>query len=103
MNNTTNEPLEDQKMSRKSSSFYDYEELKREAEALRDVDNAENELKKNLMFEEKDISLFRLYCHLTQKIDIFLLVLAALYQLWPIYLPILWEMLVIPQNIKMIL
>ena len=78
MNNTTNEPLEDQKMSRKSSSFYDYEELKREAEALRDVDNAENELKKNLMFEEKDISLFRLYCHLTQKIDIFLLVLAAI-------------------------
>ena len=78
MNNPTNETLEDQPMNRKSSSFYDYEELKREAEALRDVDNATNELKKNLMFEEKNISLFRLYCHLTQKIDIFLLVLAAI-------------------------
>ena len=61
MNNTTNEV---QPMNRKSSSFYDYEELRREAEELRDVDNAQNELKNYLMFEEKDIIVFRLYGHL---------------------------------------
>jgi ATP-binding cassette subfamily B (MDR/TAP) protein 1 len=75
MNNTTNE---EQPMDRKSSSFYDYEELRREAEELRDVDNAQNELKKNLMFEEKEISIFRLYGHLMEKIDYVLLVLATI-------------------------
>jgi len=75
MNNTTNEV---QPMNRKSSSFYDYEELKREADELRDVDNAQNELKKNLMFEEKDISVFRLYGHLMEKIDYVLIVLATI-------------------------
>jgi ATP-binding cassette subfamily B (MDR/TAP) protein 1 len=75
MNKTTNEV---QPMNRKSSSFYDYEELKREAEQLRDVDNAQNELKKNLMFEEKDISVFRLYGHLMEKIDYVLIVLATI-------------------------
>ena len=75
MNDSTNEG---KPMTRKSSSFYDFDELKREAEELRDAKNAENELKKNLMFEEKEISIFRIYCHLTEKIDILFLALAIL-------------------------
>ena len=75
MNDSTNEG---KPMTRKSSSFYDFDELRREAEELRDAKNAENELKKNLMFEEKEISIFRIYCHLTEKIDIFFLALAII-------------------------
>ena len=75
MNDSTNEG---KPMTRKSSSFYDYDELRREAEELRDAKNAENELKKNLMFEEKEISIFRIYCHLTEKIDILFLALAII-------------------------
>ena len=75
MNDSTNES---KPMTRKSSSFYDFDELRREAEELRDAKNAENELKKNLMFEEKEISIFRIYCHLTEKIDIFFLALAII-------------------------
>ena len=67
---------EDKKLERKSSSFYDLEELRKEAEEMRDAKNAENELKKKLMFDQKDISLFRLYSHLMRKIDILYLILA---------------------------
>ena len=41
----------DQPLSRRTSSYYDLEELRREAEEMRDAKNAEDELKKNLMFE----------------------------------------------------
>ena len=51
----------DQPMSRRTSSFYDLEEMRREAEEMRDAENAEEELKKNLMFEEKEVSLFHIY------------------------------------------
>jgi len=69
-------PEEDKPMSRKTSSNYDLEELRREAEEMRDSENAANELKKNLMFDEKDVSIFMIYGHLTEKIDIFFIVLA---------------------------
>ena len=69
---------EDQPMSRRSSSFYDLEELRREAEEMRDAKNAEDELKKNLMFEEKDLSLFHIYCNLAEPIDYFYMVLAII-------------------------
>ena len=49
---------EGQKMRRKSSSFYDINELKKETNELRNKDFAEAELKNKLMFEEKDISIF---------------------------------------------
>ena len=67
---------DNQPLSRKSSSFYDLEELRREAEEMRDAKNAEDELKKNLMFEEKDVSLFHIYKHLADPIDYFFMVLA---------------------------
>ena len=77
--NTNNSTLKlDQKMSRKSSSFYDMEELKKEADELRHKDFAEAELKKKLTFEEKDISLFHLYRHLAEPIDYFYMLLAAI-------------------------
>ena len=76
---TKNSTLEvEQKMSRKSSSFYDIDELKKEADELRHKDLAEDELKKKLMFEEKDISLFYLYRHLAEPIDYFYMLLAAI-------------------------
>ena len=65
-------------MSRKASSFYDIEELKKEADELRHKDFAEAELKKKLMFEQKDISLFYLYRHLAEPIDYFYMLLAAI-------------------------
>ena len=44
---------DNQPLSRRTSSFYDLEELRREAEEMRDAKHAEDELKKNLMFDEK--------------------------------------------------
>ena len=70
--------MEEKHMSRKTSSFYDYEELRKEAEEMRDLKNAEEELKKNLMFEEKDISLFHIYHHLAEPIDYLYMVLAII-------------------------
>ena len=71
-------PEEDKPMSRKTSSNYDLEEMRREAEEMRDSENAANELKKNLMFDEKDVSIFMIYGHLTEKIDIFFIILAII-------------------------
>ena len=51
-------------LSKKNSSFFDMEEIKNEAAELRSGDNATDELKKNLMFEEKNIGFFQFYCHL---------------------------------------
>ena len=68
----------DQPMSRRTSSFYDLEEMRREAEEMRDAENAEEELKKNLMFEEKEVSLFHIYNHLAEPIDYFYMVLAII-------------------------
>ena len=65
-------------MSRRTSSFYDLEEMRREAEEMRDAENAEEELKKNLMFEEKEVSLFHIYNHLAEPIDYFYMVLAII-------------------------
>ena len=76
MNNVVE--VEDQPMSRRASSVYDLEELRREAEEMRDAKNAEDELKKNLMFEEKDVSLFHIYCHLAEPIDYLYMVLAII-------------------------
>ena len=78
MKNVTVPEELDQPMSRKSSSFYDLEELRKEAEELRDVSNADAELKKNLMFDEKKISLFQIYKHLAEPIDYLFLVLAII-------------------------
>ena len=75
MNTSNND--EDKPMSRKTSSNFDLDELRREAEEMRDIDTTE-ELKKKLMFGEKDISIFRIYGHLTEKIDILFLALALL-------------------------
>ena len=67
-----------QPMSKRSSSFYDLDELRREAEEMRDAKNAEDELKKNLMFEEKDISIFHIYNHLAEPIDYLYITLAII-------------------------
>ena len=69
---------EEKKLSRRSSSNFDLEELRREAEEMRDLKNAESELKKKLMFEEKDIKIHTIYMHLMEKIDYFYLILAII-------------------------
>ena len=60
---------EPQLMSRKASSFVDLEYAKREANLLLSGENADSELKKNLLFEEKSVTIFNLYGHLCQPID----------------------------------
>ena len=67
---------EDKKLSRKSSSNYDLEELRREAEIMRDAKTAESELRNKLMFGEKEISICRIYYHLMEKLDYLFIVLA---------------------------
>ena len=67
-----------QPLSRRTSSYYNYEELQKEAEEMRHIDKADEELLENLMFEEKDISLTQIYCHLAESIDYFYMVLAII-------------------------
>ena len=64
--------------SKRSSSIYNTQELRKEAEELRHTSNPEVELKNNLMFAEKDISLFQIYCHLSEPIDYLFLILAII-------------------------
>ena len=66
------------KLTKKASTYVDLELAKMEAGALLSGDNADSELKKNLMFEEKSISLYRLYTHLCHKIDYLYIVLGAI-------------------------
>ena len=60
---------EPQPMSRKTSSYVDLGLAKKEANFLLSGENADNELKKNLLFEEKSVTIFNLYGHLCQPID----------------------------------
>ena len=79
MNNTLEPKEKDETMTKKTSSqFYDLNKLKKDAEELRDSSNAEAELKKNLMFEEKNISLFHIYKHLSEPIDFLFMILATI-------------------------
>ena len=65
-------------LSKKSSSFFDTTNLARQAELMRDSDHADEETRKNLMFEEKEVSLFHIFTHLGQPIDYLYLVLAII-------------------------
>lgn len=60
-------------MYRRSSSNFYLEELRREAEEIRDLRNAESELKKKLIFEEKDIKIHQIYIYLMEKMIFFIL------------------------------
>ena len=66
------------KLSKKASTYVDLELAKMEAGQLLSGDNADSELKKNLLFEEKSISLCRLYTHLCYPIDYFYMVLGII-------------------------
>ena len=67
-----------QKMSRKASTYVDLELAKLEADKLLSGENADNELKKNLMFEEKSVTIFHLYGHLSQPIDYLYMLLGTI-------------------------
>ena len=69
---------EAQKLSRKVSTYVDLELAKAEADQLLSGDNAQNELKKNLLFEEKSVSLWRLYTHLCFPIDYLYILLGTI-------------------------
>ena len=69
---------EPQKMSRKASTYVDLELAKLEADKLLSGENADNELKKNLMFEEKSVTIFHLYGHLSQPIDYLYMLLGTI-------------------------
>ena len=69
---------EPQKMSRRSSTYEDLELAKIEADKLLSGENADNELKKNLLFEEKSVTIFHLYGHLSQPIDYLYMLLGTI-------------------------
>ena len=76
MNNLTdNIP---RRLSHKHSTYVDLELAKMEAGQLLSGDNADSELKKNLLFEEKSISLYRLYTHLCYPIDYLYIILGTI-------------------------
>ena len=60
---------EPQPMSRQSSTYADLELAKKEANVLLSGEKADNELRENLLFEEKSVTIFTLYGHLCQPID----------------------------------
>ena len=69
---------EPEKMSRKNSTYVDLEQAKRDADILLSGEKADNEFKKNLLFEEKSIYVFHLYTHLSQPIDYFYMILGTI-------------------------
>ena len=69
---------ESQKLFKKASTYVDLELAKIEANKLLSGDKADNEIKKNLLFEEKSISLYRLYTHLCYPIDYFYILLGTI-------------------------
>jgi len=70
--------LEDSIQSLSTSTYVDLEFAKKEANQLLSGDKANNELKKNLLFEEKSIPLIRLYTHLFYPIDYLYVILGTL-------------------------
>lgn len=64
------------RMGNKKSTFVDMASIEKEAKELLSDKNADNEVKKNLMFGEKKISVFHLYGHLNRPIDYLFMVLA---------------------------
>ena len=70
-------PIKIQRMQKRKSTYVDIEKAKNEANELLQG-NEENGAKSNLLFEEKKISIFRLYGHLNRPIDYFYMVLALI-------------------------
>ena len=66
------------KLQRKKSSYYDFDKIEAEAKSLRTGDKANEELRKNLMFGEKDIGFFQLYCHLAGNLEVFCMILGTI-------------------------
>ncbi len=75
---TTVEQQPEHGFQEKASSYFDVDMIKQEAEKLRDAKAAQEQLKGKLMFEEKDISLFKIYGHLCKPIDYFYIFLAVI-------------------------
>ena len=50
-------------------------ENENKSKKLEEDEDPDKELKKNLMFEQKNISVFKLYCHLSLKIEIVMMIL----------------------------
>ena len=69
---------EPKQLSRKASTYVDLELAKLEADKLLSGENADNELKKNLLFEEKSVSIFDLYGHLSHPIDYLYMILGTI-------------------------
>ena len=67
MNGNTDQPLN-----------IDHDIDKEEEEEAIDFKGTGNEVKKKLLFEQKNISAFRLYCHLSEKLDILLMILGII-------------------------
>ena len=75
----TEDPYQKVAMTEKSDKDKDNDrmaKLRDEAKALRG--NADEELRKNLLFDLKEISIWQLMCHLSEKLDILCMILATI-------------------------
>ena len=70
------DPYQKVAVTEKEKDLQKQKALKEQAEALRD--DAENELKKNLLFDLKDISIWKLMCHLSEHLDIICMIFATI-------------------------
>ena len=70
-------PLNFTSMTKKKSTFADMKKAKEEADQLL-KGKAPNNAKSNLLFDEKKISIFRLYGHLNRPVEYFFMILALI-------------------------
>ena len=75
--NTQTPPINIRRNNRRKSTFVDIEKAKTEADSLLQGDEPQG-AKANLLFEEKSITIFRLYGHLNRPIDYFFMILALI-------------------------
>ena len=75
--NTQTPPINIRRNNRRKSTFVDIEKAKKEADSLLQGDEPQG-AKANLLFEEKSITIFRLYGHLNRPIDYFFMILALI-------------------------
>ena len=70
-------PIQISRNNRRKSTFVDEEKAKKEAESLLKGEEPQG-AKANLLFEEKSITIFRLYGHLNRPIDYLFMILALI-------------------------
>ena len=56
----------------------DHDEIDKEDEEIIDFQGADDEMKKKLIFEQKNVSVIKLYCHFSERYDVLLMILGLI-------------------------